>query len=318
MQKTVYRIKNWSDYNKSLIQRGSITIWIDESSLKRWLCCKHTGKAGRPSTYSDDAILMLLMIRERFNLTLRSLQGFAKSIFTMMQVNLAVPSYTQICRRAQSLHKQITRLSRGKKHRHIILDSTGLKVYGEGEWKVRTHGPSKRRTWRKFHIAIDAETQDFVAYELTGNNVGEAESAVRILDRIPDKIETVRGDGAYDPNEVRKKINEKGARAIIPPPRHGTIKGAKEGWIKNRDEDISTINALGGREAGRKPWKVLTQYFKRSLVETAILRIKKMFGEQLKSRNIESQRTEVLCKCLVINKMNQLGLPKGNWEAMAA
>lgn len=257
-------------------------------------------------------MLMLLIIRERFNLLLRALQGFVTSLFVLMKLTLAVPCYTQICRRAKSLYMKINRLSKGSP-KHIILDSTGLKVYGEGEWKVRTHGKSKRRVWRKFHIGIDAETQDFVVCELTGNDVGEAASAVRMLDKIPGKLATVRGDGAYDPNAVRAKIYEKGARAIIPPPRHASLKGSDVGWTKNRDEDIATIISYGDREVGRKPWKQLMQYHKRSLVETAILRVKKMLGDQLKSRTMETQRTEAYCKCIVINKMNELGMPKGQW-----
>jgi hypothetical protein len=316
MQKSKYQIQNWSHYNRSLIQRGSINIWIDEASLHKWLSSDHTGKAGRPVTYSDDAILMLLIVRERFNLPLRGLQGFAQSLFSLKNLDLVVPSYTQICRRAQTLSIDIDRLCKGSP-KHIILDSTGLKVYGEGEWKVRTHGKSKRRIWRKFHIGINAETQDIVVCELTGNDVGEASSAVRMLDKISGKIKTVRGDGAYDPNAVRAKIYEKGARAIIPPPRHASIKGATGGWIKNRDEDIATIRSFGDREVGRKPWKQLTEYHKRSLVETAMFRVKKMLGDQLKGRIMETQRAETFCKCLVINKMNELGMPKGKWVKAA-
>jgi hypothetical protein len=316
MQKDKYRITNWSDYNKALIKRGSLNIWIEESSLREWFSFYHTGKAGRPTLFSDNAILLLLILRERFKLTLRSLEGFAKSIFELMHLNIPVPSYSQISRRARNLHKKIKRLSEHNSA-HIILDSTGLKVYGEGEWKVRTHGKSKRRVWRKLHIAIDADNQDFVAFELTTHSVGEAKPAVRILNKIPGKLKSVRGDGAYDPNIVRETIYKKGARAIIPPPRHASIKKATEGWVKDRDQDIEAIYELGGRDAGRRPWKERVGYFKRSLVETAILRLKKMFGEELKSRLLETQRTEVLCKCLLINKMNELGMPKGTWVKAA-
>lgn len=312
MQKSLYRIQNWSDYNKSLTQRGSINIWIDESSLANWASNTHTKKAGRPEFYSNDAILMLLIIRERFGLSLRSLEGFARSIFQLKKLDLPIPSYTQICRRAKTLHKKIRRLTK-RPINHIILDSTGLKVYGEGEWKVRTHGKSKRRIWRKFHIAIDAETQDFAICELTTHSVGEAKPAARMLNKISGKIKTVRGDGGYDPNAVREMIYAKGARAIIPPPRHASIKGATTGWIKDRDEDISTILSYGDNEIGRRPWKEKVDYFKRSLVETSIYRVKTMFGEKLKSRDLNSQRTEAFCKCLAINKMNELGLPKGKW-----
>jgi hypothetical protein len=312
MQKSTYRIKNWSQYNKSLIQRGSINIWIEEKSLKKWLSCEHTRRAGRPATYSDEAILMLLIIRERFGLTLRSLQGFVESIFSLKNLQLIVPSYTQICRRAKTLQINVNRLMK-KSPQHIILDSTGLKVYGEGEWKVKTHGKSKRRIWRKFHIGIDAETQDIFGFELTENSVGEAEPAVRIMDKIPGKIKTMRGDGAYDANVCREKVYEMDGRSIVPPPRHASVKGASTGWVKDRDEDIATIFSFGDREAGRRPWKEKVGYYKRSLVETAMFRIKKMLGAELKSRGIEMQRTEAFCKCLVINKMNELGMPKGKW-----
>lgn len=317
MQKSKYRITNWSQYNKALVKRGSINIWIEESSLREWFSSIHTGKAGRPAIFSDEAILMLLMLRERFNLTLRALEGFAKSIFELMGLTIAVPSYTQICRRAKTLHKKIKRLNKHNP-KHIILDSTGLKVYGEGEWKVRTHGKSKRRIWRKLHLAIDAETQDCVAFELTTHSVGEAKPAARILNKIPGRLKSVRGDGAYDPNIVRETTYKKGARAIIPPPRHASIKGAKDGWVRDRDEDIAAIYALGDRDTGRRPWKEKVDYFKRSLIEMAILRMKKMFGEGLKSRLLETQRTETLCKCLIMNKMNELGLPKGIWKKEAA
>ncbi len=128
----------------------------------------------------------------------------------------------------------------------------------------------------------------------------------------------MRGDGAYDPNIVRQTAYKKGARTIVPPPRHASIKRAKDGWVKDRDEDIETIYKLGGKNAGRRPWKEKVGYFKRSLIEMAILRIKTMFGEELKSRLLETQRSEVLCKCLIINKMNEIGLPIGIWEKEVA
>jgi hypothetical protein len=229
-----YNIRNWPDYNRALIQRGSITIWIEEESLKKWHSSSHTCVAGRPKTYSDEAMLMLLMLREVFKLTLRSLQGFAKSLFKLMSLDLSVPSDTQISRRAQTLHKHIRRLLKGKKKCHIIFDSTGLKVNGEGEWKIKVHGKTKRRTWRKFHIGLDAETQDILCCELIGNNEGDAEVAERMLDSLPKAIKSARGDGAYDAQRFRKKVHEKGGICIVPPPRDATYKGALEGWERER------------------------------------------------------------------------------------
>ncbi|CUI18150.1 transposase (plasmid) [Candidatus Protochlamydia naegleriophila] len=129
-----YRIRNWAEYNKALIQRGSITVWVDEKAIKNWFSSYHTCQAGRSATYSDEAILMLLILRQVYKRSLRSLQGFAQSLFTAMG-----PSYSHISRRAKSLHKRISQLTKGKQARHIIFHSTGLKVHGEGEWKVKLH-----------------------------------------------------------------------------------------------------------------------------------------------------------------------------------
>jgi hypothetical protein len=313
-----YKIRNWPEYNRALIQRGSINIWMEENSLKKWYFSSHTCVAGRPQTYSDDAILMLLMLREVFKLALRSLHGFIKSLFDLMGLSLSVPSYTQISRRAQTLHKRIKRLLSNKKNCHIIFDSTGLKVYGEGEWKVKVHGKSKRRTWRKFHIGIDAETQDILCCELTGNDKGDAEVAEKMLDDIAEPIRSARGDGAYDGQRFRKKVHEKSGSCIVPPPRGATYKGAPEGWERERDACLAAIEGFGGGEDGRKLWKKCAEYHQRSLVETAMFRVKRMFGERLKARSMGAQESEAICKCLVINKMNKSGMPRGEWILNAA
>lgn len=313
-----YKIRNWSEYNKALIQRGSINIWIEEESLKKWYSSSHTCLAGRPETYSDDAILMLLILREVFKLTLRSLQGFAQSTFKMMNLNLPIPSYTQISRRAKTLHKSINRLLKGKKNCHIIFDSTGLKVYGEGEWKVKVHGKSKRRTWRKFHIGIDAETQDILCCELTENNKGDGQTAKKMLSKMPGSIKSARGDGAYDGQDFRQKVHAKGGVCIVPPPRDATYKGASEGWERERDLCLAAIEGFGGGEDGRRLWKKCSGYHQRSLAETAMYRVKKMFGARLKARSMDTQKSEAICKCLVVNKMNKLGMPRGKWQLQAA
>lgn len=212
--------------------------------------------AGRPTTYSDDAILMLLTLREVFKLTLRSLEGFAKSVLRLMGLDLLIPSYTQISRRAQTLHKRIQRLFCGKKKCDIIFDSTGLKVYGEGEWKVRTHGKSKRRIWRKFHVGIDAETQNILCCELTGNNGSDGKAAEKMLGRMSKEVKSARGDGAYDSHHFRKKVHELGGVCIVPPPRDATYKGAESGWERERDDCLAAIEGFGGGDQGRKLWKI--------------------------------------------------------------
>lgn len=273
---STYRIRNWPEYNRALIQRGSITVWIEEKAIKTWLSSYHTCRAGRPATYSDDAILMMLILREVYSRSLRNLQGFVQSLFTMMGVDLPVPSYSQISRRAKTLHKSINRLTKGKKARHVIFDSTGLKVYGEGEWKVKIHGKSKRRTWRKFHIGIDAGTQDILCCELTGNGSGDASVAEGMLENLPCRAKSVRGDGAYDSHRFRKTVHDKGGVCIVPPPRGAVYKGTSErAWEKERDDAIATIHGFGADEIARKIWKKCSGYHERSLVETAMFRFKR-------------------------------------------
>lgn len=314
-----YRIRNWPEYNRALIQRGSITVWIDEKAINNWFSSYHTCRAGRPATYSDEAILMMLILKEVYRRSLRNLQGFVQSLFSGMGLDLPVPSYSQISRRSKSLHKKVNQLTQGKEARHVIFDSTGLKVHGEGEWKVKVHGKSKRRTWRKFHIGLDAQTQDIICCELTGNDKGDAEMAEQMLGKLPCKVKSARGDGAYDASRFRKKVHDKGGICIVPPPRDATYKGTAEmGWEKERDDAIAAIHGFGGDGAGGRLWKMCSGYYERSLAEAAIFRIKRMFGGRLKARSIGSQKTESICKCMIINKMNKLGMPRFEWAFEAA
>jgi hypothetical protein len=315
MQKR-YRIHNWPEYNRALIKRGRITLWVEDESIKNWLSCAHSCTSGRPRVYSDEAILLLLILREVYSLPLRALQGFVESLFQQMGVVLPVPSYTQISRRAKALHKRIPLLLK-KGVRNIIFDSTGLKVYGEGEWKVKIHGKGKRRTWRKFHIGIDATTQDIVVCEMTKNNEGDGAVGEVMLDQIKGKIDKVYGDGAYDGSGFRQKVYDKGGKTIVPPPRNATYKEAVDGWQRERDSNLAEIHGLGGDEEGRALWKKLFSYHVRSLVETCFSRIKRRFGGHLKARSEGGQRSECACKSLIINKMNELGMPYGSWEVVA-
>jgi Transposase DDE domain len=156
-EKAVYRIRNWSDYNRALVRRGSLTVWVDQESLDAW---NYQGPAqwGGQYVYSDTAMQCLLTLRAVFHLPLRATQGMAQSVFQLMGLDLAVPHYSTLSRRAADLEVDLARKSQGPLH--LVLDSTGLKVYGEGEWKVRKHGYSKRRTWRKLHLAIDARSHE--------------------------------------------------------------------------------------------------------------------------------------------------------------
>ena len=311
-----YRVGNWAEYNKALINRGSLTVWVDQNSLARWRA-QPTGTRGRPYIYSDDAILVLLHLRELFHMPLRQLQGFAASLFALMDLCLPVPSYTQISRRAQGLaHKLKRQLRKGVEA--IVFDSTGLKVYGEGEWKVRIHGKSKRRTWKKFHIGIDPKTQEIIFWEMTDSTAGDAETAERLLAEATGSIGRLWGDGAYDSGSLRELVIARGGQCLVPPPINATYKGASDGWERERDAALALIQGLGGDSLARSLWKKLSSYHRRSLVEVAFSRVKRIFGSQLKARSEAAQQTEIYCKCLILNKMTLMGMPETYWQEVAA
>lgn len=312
----VYRIKNWSDYNKSLIQRGSINFWFSEDSIKKWKSTTHTCKKGRPRDYSDDAILCALVIRTVYHLPLRAVEGLLRSLVTLLGLNINVPSYTQICRRAKTLKKELRRLSE-KRPKDLVFDSTGLKVYGEGEWKVKQHGASKRRTWRKLHLGMDPASKEIIISELTTNSTGSGDSQIgkKMMKEVSKGVKRVFGDGAYDSLEFRQEVEGRGAETIVPPPRDAVIHPSTEDpALKKRNDAVLEISGLGGNDEARKLWKILKGYHRRSLAETTMYRIKQLTGANLRSREWERQCVEGYVKCLIINKMNELGMPDSTWE----
>jgi hypothetical protein len=239
------------------------------------------------------------------HLTYRATQGFAQSLFTLMQVKLPVPDYSVLCRRAKKLW--IPNRRNKQKATHIVIDSTGLKVYGEGEWKVRKHGHSKRRTWRKLHLAIDLDSQEIVAVLLTGNHVDDAQAGVEILRDLPISPPSVRADGGYDKRKFYDECQKQKIPKVIVPPQcnakiwqHGNCQAPPH----PRDENLRYM-----RKHGRKKWKRDIGYHRRSLVETSMFRFKTLFGGRLNARCDERQQTEVTIKCKILNRWTILGMP---------
>jgi len=266
--------------------------------------------------YSDETILMALTIRFVYNLPLRALEGFLQSILLLLGLSLKAPSYTQICRRAKSLGKALKRLSK-RRPTDIVFDSTGLKVYGEGEWKVRVHGTSKRRTWRKLHIAMDPKSGEVVLAEITENSKGDAQVAEDMMNSVPKSVQNIYGDGAYDSIGLRRKIHSRGAKPKIPPPRNAAVnREASDEAALERNHAIQAIKGLGGDDSARSLWKKLTGYHRRSLVETTMFRYKQIFGGLLRSRSWANQKIEAILKCQILNRMTRLGMPVGVWEAI--
>lgn len=264
--------------------------------------------------YSDEAILCALTVKAVYHLPLRALEGFLEALLALLGVLLPVPSYTQICRRAIHLGQKIKRLSSKRNITDIVIDSSGLKVFGEAEWKVRQHGKSKRRTWRKIHLGVCSDSQEVVLSLLTENGVSDGEAAVLMADHLPRTVTRGCGDGAYDKSDCYRKFRDLGIELVAPPQKGAVLHNLKrEPWMKNRNDAIRTITGLGNDEEARKIWKQLIGYHRRSLVETAMYRFKAIFGGNMTARDIRRQRAEIYAKSLAMNKMTGLGMPKGIW-----
>lgn len=307
-KKQQYRIRNWKDYNQSLVNRGSLIFWFDERSITNWHAISMSGQRGRPKFYSNIAIECALTIRAVFQLSLRATEGFIGSLIKMMSLNLKAPDYTTLSVRQKELEVKIS-ISPKKQGEnvHIVVDSTGLKVFGEGEWKVRQHGYSKRRTWRKLHLGVNAATHEIEAVILTTNDFKDSEVLPDLLDQIDKSIVQVSGDGGYDSHEVYEDIALRGGMPVIPPRKDAVIAqhGNSKKPVLARDKVIREI-----RQMGRKNWKKESNYHQRSLAETAMYRMKMLFGRELRARNFENQATEAFVKCRALNKMTQLGMPE--------
>ena len=310
--KDVYKVRNWQSYNKKLCERGIITLWIEDSVLRQWRDIDVKKKVVGEAMYPDSVIQCCLILGYKYGQKLRQTTGFVSDLLRLMgKAEYAVPDYTTLSRRQKSLPVELTeRWKRGEKI-DVGIDSTGLKVYGEGEWKVRKHGVSKRRTWRKLHIAIDIVTQEIISVELTGNDEDDAKVGNKMLQGKTDKLRSFRGDGAYDDFAFRKTLG-KDVKQIIPPPidavvhpmGKGTPKNPPKLYLEQRNEAIEFIKA-----SSRAEWKIQEGYHKRSRNEVVMFRFKSTFGGHMNTRNLESQKTEVLLKCKILNTHRQVGMP---------
>ena len=296
-----YRIRNWRDYNSALVRRGSLTLWVEQGAVNRWRDTASPVRRGRRRFYSDLAITCALTLREVYHLPLRSTQGLISSVLRLLGADSPAPHYSTLSRRAASLDVKLERLSRGPLH--LAVDSTGVKLYGEGEWKVRLHGKEKRRTWRKLHLALDHTTHEAVALSMTDKDVLDRRELPGLLGQVEGEVAELLGDGAYDFQGCYRAIHAKGARAVIPPQVRARVRVGPE--FRDRNAAV-----LRGREVGRDGWKKEAGYHRRSLAETAMMRIKSIFSDGLKAREWRRQETELRLRCAAMNKMTSLGMPQ--------
>jgi len=288
------------------VQRGSITFWLSDDFEQVWL---YAGEKQRGSQfeYSEKAIEIMLTIKEVFHLTNRGVEGFVRSVFEMLHLHLPVPDHTTLSKRAKTLNARSPKKTKGSMN--LVLDSTGLKIYGEGEWKVRKHGYAKHRTWRKLHVGANPDNGEIQVVVLTGNSVSDDAVVKDLLAQIEQTLLSCAADGAYDKRKVYDVLNAHSLEVeILIPPRtnahiwqHGN---SKEDRLK-RDENLRYI-----RKYGRPQWKENSGYHIRSLAETIMFRLKTIFGDKLSARLLETQATQALIRCWALNQMTHLGMPE--------
>lgn len=304
-----YRIRNWSKYNAGLKQRGSLTFWLSEDVIDGWLEETLTGRRGASPTYTDLAISTFEILKSVYGLAGRQTEGLMSSLFELMGVDLPIPEHSTVSRRKGKLSVTLPVVPKSGAV-HLVVDSTGVKVYGEGEWKTRQHGISKRRTWRKLHLGIDESTGEILSAVVTTNDVHDSEILPELLEATEVDIKKVSADGAYDKRRCYDALTDRGAEAVIPPQKNAKIwqHGNCKAPPHPRDENLRAI-----RKRGRKTWKQQSNYHRRSIAETTMFRLKAIFGGKLRSRKFDNQAAELLLQCAALNRMIQVAKPDTVW-----
>ena len=300
-EKTKYRITNWPEYNQALRSRGNVTFWFSEDMLAQWYATGSELGRGRPHVYSDMAIECCLTLRQVYCLPLRQTQGFVCSLIDIMELTIEAPDYTTLSKRSGSLELQrlVDTIEQGS---HVIIDSTGLKVYGKDEWHQEKHGVTAKRSWRKLHLAVD-EKHQIVACDLTDKSVGDPTAAQDLLTQI-DALGKVVADGAYDTHatyEAARAINQD-ADIVIPP---GVDAVVSDDSDPQRNKHIEAL-----KDHSRIWWQKLTDYGKQAYAELAMLRYKTIIGPKMKAREMAQQKTEAQISVRVLNRMTALGMPQ--------
>lgn len=307
-KKKKYKVRNWKEYNEMLVKRGEIIFHITKQAMEEWEKTKKTGKRGPPRKFSDTAIETALTIQQYFRLPLRAAEGVVRGMLEALGASCGAPDYSTLCKRGKTLEIDIR--VRSIAHTgplHLLVDSSGVKVYGEGEWKVRQHGVSKRRTWKKLHLGSDGDTGDIVAAVMTDNDMHDGEVFPDILKEIPDDlIADVGGDGGYDTRECYDAIRKRGALPLIPPRKGARIwaHGNSRRERLPRDETVRRI-----RQVGRKRWKIESGYHRRSRIENTFFRFKTVFGDRLAARTRENQCAQLRVRSKLLNRFTLLGMP---------
>jgi hypothetical protein len=305
-----HTVTNWPAYDASLRQRGSLTVWFTDKAIAAWAAEPRTTRGGQP-WYSELAILTALTLRAVFRLALRQTEGLIGSIIGLLGLDLPVPDHTTLSRRAATLEvpgppSGSTDAARQAEPMQLLVDRTGLKLCGPGEWLVEKHGTKTRRSWRKLHLGVDADTGQIVASALTGREADDGAQVGPMLDQVAGPVASVTGDGAYDQDSVYASVAQRHPEAaiIVPPSSTAVPSKMAEREPTQRDCHVQAIAAHG-----RMAWQKASGYNWRARAETAVGRWKRVIGDGLRSHTDERRGTEVGVAVHVLNRMLELGRP---------
>jgi hypothetical protein len=304
--KTKYRVRNWAAYEESLRRRGDITVWFDAHAVGSWNA-RPTGRPGGQREYSDVAIETALTLRSLFHLGLRQTKGCVGSLIRLMGLELRVPDHTTLSRRCRTV--QVRSLPRtGAGPLHLVIDSTGLKVVGGGQWNADKHGDSKkRRQWRKLHLGIDLGGF-IVVSALTARSRDDGCVGVELLGRLGAPVASFRADGAYDTRAGYASLDEVRADQIdiaIPPRRTASSARHGVGTWRQREAALLRIDAVG-----RRRWRKESGANQQARAENGMYRFKQILGPRLRSRSEEGQQREAMIGVNILNRMTELGMPE--------
>ena len=298
-------VRDPSDYNESLIRRGEINLWLNSDVMDKWYTANSELNHKFKQVYSDDCIRCGLRLRALYNLPLRAIQGLLQSLFSLAGIDLKVPHYSTFCRRQESMEPILERTAGESETGALIaIDSTGIKVFGEGEWKTRMYGYNYRRAWRKLH---DVTSHEVKAVVVSTNDFKDGELLDDLLDQLPPNIEKFFADGAYESFQNFQSIQQVGAIPVVPPRKDAKIRqhGNSSKPALARDRTLRDIRRLG-----KSGWKKATCYHLRNIAETAMFRFKEIFGDKLQARTFKRQVVELIEKCSMLNIMTALGMPR--------
>lgn len=301
-----YRITNWPAYEAGLRRRGDLTLWLDAAALESWTAPRRTNPGGQP-LYSELAIELVLTLRLVFQLALRQAEGFARSVLRLLGLHLPVPDHTTLSRRGRDFAGRPPRVPATGGAIHVVLDSTGLEVFGQGEWNASKHGRARRK-WHKLHVAVDAGTGEITAHILTDGHADDAAQVPALLSQTEGQIASVTADGAYDGEAIYQEAAARQRHpppAVVIPPRASAVLSTDVAAAQSpRDRHIAII-----ADRGRMAWQKETGYGRRNQVETAIGRYKHLIGPKLRARSLPAQQGEVAIAVAALNTMIRTAKP---------